>query len=107
MIVSVGSLRNGCATIGISQPSQHDMLRDKAESDGSGEPVLNRWITSVRSEALRRPILKRKKGFVTISFGLIYHSMVSYQPPSRDTVPLIQHIVDNPKVETYVTLDPR
>jgi hypothetical protein len=29
-MASVGSSRNGCATIGVPQPSQHDMPRDLA-----------------------------------------------------------------------------
>jgi hypothetical protein len=33
-------------------------------------------------------IFKRKKGFATISLGLIYHFMVLPQLLSRDTVPL-------------------
>jgi hypothetical protein len=43
--------------------------------------------TTVRTVALRRPIYKWKKGFATISLGLIYHSMALSQPPSGDTVP--------------------
>jgi hypothetical protein len=43
---------------------------------------------TVRSVVLRQAIFKRKKGFATISLGLIYHSMVLSQPPSHDTVPL-------------------
>jgi hypothetical protein len=39
--------------------------------------------------ALKRPIFKRKKGFVNLSLGLIYHSKALPQPPSRDTIPLI------------------
>jgi hypothetical protein len=31
----------------------------------------------------------KKKGFATISLGLIYHSMVLSQPPSCETVPLM------------------
>jgi hypothetical protein len=37
---------------------------------------------------LKRPIFKRKKGFVNLNLGLIYHSKALPQPPSRDTVPL-------------------
>jgi hypothetical protein len=37
---------------------------------------------------MRRTIFKWKKGFTTISLGLIYHSMVLSQLPSRDPVPL-------------------
>jgi hypothetical protein len=62
-----------------------------AKSAGSGGQVF--YIdecATVRTVALKRPFFKRKKGFATISLGLIYHSMVSSQPPSRDTVPLIQ-----------------
>jgi hypothetical protein len=33
-------------------------------------------------------IFKRKKGFATISLGIIYHSIALSQPPSRGTVPL-------------------
>jgi hypothetical protein len=38
--------------------------------------------------ALKRPIFKQKKGFANLSLGLIYYSIASSQPPSRDTVPL-------------------
>jgi hypothetical protein len=41
-----------------------------------------------RAVALKRPIFKLKKGFTTISLGLIYHSKALPQPPSRDTIPL-------------------
>jgi hypothetical protein len=36
-MVSVGSSRNGCVTIGISQPSQRDMPRDFAQYATVGE----------------------------------------------------------------------
>jgi hypothetical protein len=35
--VSVGSLHNGCATIGILQPSQRNMQRDFARNATVGE----------------------------------------------------------------------
>jgi hypothetical protein len=50
---------------------------------------FNRWMLYCTDRiALRWAIFKRKKGFVTISLGLIYHSMVLSQSPSRDTAPL-------------------
>jgi hypothetical protein len=38
--------------------------------------------------ALRWVIFKRKKGFATISLGIIYQSIALSEPPSCDTVPL-------------------
>jgi hypothetical protein len=63
-----------------------------AKSAGSGEPVF--YIdgsSTVTTVALRQAIFKRKKGFAAISLGLIYHSMVLPQLPSRDTVTLNDH----------------
>jgi hypothetical protein len=45
--------------------------------------------TIVHTVALRWAIFKQKKGSVAICLGLIYCSMGSSQPPTRDTVPLI------------------
>jgi hypothetical protein len=55
-----------------------------AKSAGSGEPVFTsmdalQYCTD--RIALRQAIFKRKKGFATISLGLIYHSMVLPQIP--------------------------
>jgi hypothetical protein len=44
---------------------------------------------TVRTIVLRRAIFKQKKGFATISLGLIYRFMVLSQPPSRDNAPLM------------------
>jgi hypothetical protein len=41
--------------------------------------------TAERTVALERPIFKRKKGFLTLSLGLICYSIASSQPLSRDT----------------------
>jgi hypothetical protein len=43
---------------------------------------------TVRTVALKWPILKQRKGCATVRLGLNYCYMGSSQPPSRDTVPL-------------------
>jgi hypothetical protein len=97
------SFRNGCATIGIPQPSQRDVPRDfvqYATVRGRRSWVIGKsgvWRTSfyiigcvtLRTVALRPAIFKQEEGFATISFGRIYHSMFLSQPPSHDIVPLI------------------
>jgi hypothetical protein len=42
MLWSCGSSRNGCATIGRSQPSQRDMQRDKSELE-AGSKICRIW----------------------------------------------------------------
>jgi hypothetical protein len=47
-MASVGSSRNGCATIGRSQPSLHDMPRDKYELEVKSyqnPPDLENWFS--------------------------------------------------------------
>jgi hypothetical protein len=62
--------------------------------------ILHLWIHSStdkwfdliwfeQSVALKKTIFKQKKGFASLSLGLIYYSIASSQPPSWDTVPLI------------------
>jgi hypothetical protein len=48
---------------------------------------ISGW-TIVRTVAWRWSIFKHKKGSATICLGLIFCSMGSSQPPTRDTVPL-------------------
>jgi hypothetical protein len=94
MITSVGSSCNGCVTIGILQPSQHDMPRDKSELEAESWQNLPNCRTgfyivgcaTVQIIALRGAVLKGKK--VSYCLGIIYHSMVLSQPPSHDTVSL-------------------
>jgi hypothetical protein len=50
---------------------------------------INGFVT-LRTVALRRPIFEHKEGCSTIDLGLNYCSMGSYQPPSRETIPLIK-----------------
>jgi hypothetical protein len=91
-----GSLRNGCVSIGISQPSQCDMPRDKSElkAESYQNPpnlenlFLRFYVDGCATIALRQVIFKRKKGLATISLGLIYHSLVVSHTPCCDTVPL-------------------
>jgi hypothetical protein len=44
--------------------------------------VIKLWQFAQKTVALRQAIFNRKKGFATISLGLIHHSMVLSQPPS-------------------------
>jgi hypothetical protein len=78
-----GSLRNGCATIGKSQPSQKQVTAKSAES---GEPDFASMDARLYGHSFET-IFKWKKGFATISLGIFYRSMVLSQPPSCDTVP--------------------
>jgi hypothetical protein len=109
-MASVGSSRNSCATIGISQPSQRYMPRDFAwyatvwevEAE-SYSKIRQIWRTSfyidgcvnLRTVALRQPIFKQEKWWETIRLGLNYCSIGSSQPPSpsRDTRPLTCHFL--------------
>jgi hypothetical protein len=50
------------------------------------------WIDYCMDVPLRWAIFKQKKGFATIFLDLIYCSMGSYQPPTRDTGPLRNNI---------------
>jgi hypothetical protein len=82
-------LRNGCSAVVISRPTQHNMPMDYRPSHSQIRRILRTsffidWFSTVRTIALRRERFFKKKGFVTISLGLIYHSMVLPQLPSRD-----------------------
>jgi hypothetical protein len=87
-MASVGSSRNGGTTIGISLPSQRDMLTDVnryatvvEKSAGFREPVfyIDKCV-ALRTVALDGRFLIRKKGSATISVGLNYFSMGLSQP---------------------------
>jgi hypothetical protein len=88
-MASVGSLRNGCATIGRSQLSQRNMPR---ELEANLSEIRRTWRTSfdiaggatVRTVALRREIFKWKKGSVpliyassTIPWSYLNHNLVT------------------------------
>jgi hypothetical protein len=49
--------------------------------------VVRPW--HIKAGTVTESFFKQNKGSATISLGLIYHSMVLSQPPSRDTVPLL------------------
>jgi hypothetical protein len=73
-MASVGSSRNGCATIGRSQPSQRDMPRDKSESSPSvpcdvlGTSKSRHCTRIFMSRRYLRPLVdKLEDGLVTCS----------------------------------------
>jgi hypothetical protein len=75
------------ATIGISQPSQKPRSSKIHQIWRTGFYIDK--CATIRTVALRQTIFKQKKGFATISLGLICHSLVLSQLPSRGTVPII------------------
>jgi hypothetical protein len=68
--------------------------------------ILYPWFyiyecTAQWTVALKRSIFKRKKGFANLNLGLIYNSIASSQPPSRDTVPL-SHVLQADITTPYI-----
>jgi hypothetical protein len=79
----------------LEYPGRHKALcqwirgRIIAKSAGSGEPILHGWMLYCTDHSFETGDFLKEKRFTTISLGLIYHSMVLTQLPSRDTVHLI------------------
>jgi hypothetical protein len=73
-----GAIFKACIPIGILVVANPPDLR----------PLMIYGSTAQRTVALKRPIFKREKGFANLNLGLIYYSVASSQPSSRDTVPL-------------------
>jgi hypothetical protein len=101
-MANVGRSRHCLCDLGISQPPQRDMQRDFAQYAKVGEVdadaemqnpadlenlFLHQWMHYCTDCSFEMAEFKQKKGCATISLGLIYCSMGSSQPPSRDTCP--------------------
>jgi hypothetical protein len=100
-LVNVGSLRNGCATIGISQPSQRDMPRDKyeleAESSQSlpnpANQFLHRWMAYCRINLPLHDLISTTISWHCPINQLVYEYLLEFTALWQFSCFVHQHIV--------------